>query len=161
MPRLQGSLYALNNYRIRLLSICQGFIHYLVDTANTNKPTCSKGARTEPWGRPNGARAHGGRLVPNTTQLERPAKKNVIQSRGRPESPKETERLLIRIWWSTVSKAALMSNRASVTRPPSIAHSNGIAIGAAGFQRSDPYENPPLLWWRGNAIPTDISVASR
>src|SRR6218665_175607 len=55
----------------------------------------SKGARTEPRGRPNGARAHGDRLVPNTTQLERPAKKDVIHSRGRPDSPKETERRLV------------------------------------------------------------------
>src|SRR5678815_9381 len=71
-----------------------------------------RGPRTEPWGKPNGAGTQGDFVEPWATMKERSCKKEVSHPSILPERPKETDKRCKRISWSTVSNAALTSNRA-------------------------------------------------
>src|ERR1043165_7918867 len=102
-----------------------------------------RGPSTEPCGSPYGAGTHGVLVDPWTTEKERSWRKEPSQSRRFPERPKEAEMRMRRIPWSTVSKAALTSNRAKrvVTCDLSIApymaksrlFASGILLQAAWF----------------------------
>src|SRR6218665_812503 len=73
----------------------------------------SRGSKTEPWGRPNGAGTHGDLVDPCTTQKERSPRNDLNQQRNAPFTPKEICNRSSNISWSTVSNAALTSKSAS------------------------------------------------
>ena len=75
--------------------------------------TYSRGPSTEPCGRPYGAGTHRDLVEPWTTLKVRSWRKEPIHPRKLPDSPNVTFNRIRRMLWSTVSKAALTSNKAN------------------------------------------------
>src|SRR6218665_2021901 len=71
-----------------------------------------RGPRTDPWGRPEGARTQEDLDSPWTTHMERSLRKEVSHESRVPETPKNKCRRCNKISWSTVSNAALTLKRA-------------------------------------------------
>jgi len=71
----------------------------------------SSGPRTEPWGTPQEDVYQEDRLVSHLTQKQQGDRYDFNQQRTEPRIPNQDERRVIKMSWSTVSKAAERSSK--------------------------------------------------